>query len=603
MKKITYHLIFLLVILSVNLPKVQAQANNVAAQNKNIQQFIQVWGLVKYKSPTSIAGNFDADQVFLALIDQVKMANGEQFNQLLATMLNKAEVPLTSNDPSYDRKKLNTYQHLVKNVDYSWIEAKEYSVSVKKQLTGLSNQLNLTGKHHYIPAVWYEGDLPNEAPYATYAFNQESMNLLALAKAWNAVEYLSPYKYMTDKNWTRVLTAMVPTFRAINNRESYEKSILLLAVAINDTHSGEMMQGTNLKTIPAIFKVRYYPPFDYKAEAKEIIVKKFLNDSLAQQSEIKIGDQLIAINGIKVEQWLKERMQFIPASNLAVKYRELSTTANNRGDTFAFTGLQSDTLKVKVLRGKTILNLKLVLLDRQNKQHIKLIENDIIQKRTMQRSIKGKENIGNDITLFRAGHFFDKDLPKSNELEQLSAELKSKKAIIFDMRQYPEGPGLFSYYIPLLLGKGPFIFARYYAADLKDPGTFIHREGVENYMHVAKDGPKAMGELYGGKIVILTNEDTQSMGEWFSMMLRQMNNNATIIGSQTAGADGDLRKLTLPGAYRFTFTGNGIFYPDGRETQRIGIQPDIYFKPSAKDLISTGDAQLQRAIKFIKEGK
>ncbi len=122
-------------------------------------------------------------------------------------------------------------------------------------------------------------------------------------------------------------------------------------------------------------------------------------------------------------------------------------------------------------------------------------------------------------------------------------------------------------------------------------------------MAVIKDAPKPMGELYTGKIVILTNEDTQSMGEWFSMMLRQLNKNTTVIGSQTAGADGDLKRLTLPGAYQFNFTGNGIFYPDGRETQRIGIIPDISFKPSVEDLIGTADAHLQRAIKYIREGK
>ncbi|WP_379085314.1 hypothetical protein [Pedobacter sp. UC225_65] len=61
--------------------------------------------------------------------------------------------------------------------------------------------------------------------------------------------------------------------------------------------------------------------------------------------------------------------------------------------------------------------------------------------------------------------------------------------------------------------------------------------------------------------------------------------------------------MTLPGAYQFNFTGNGIFYPDGRETQRIGIIPDISFKPSVEDLIGEEDAQLQRAIKYIREGK
>ncbi|MFD0941058.1 S41 family peptidase [Pedobacter boryungensis] len=603
MKTIKYNFLLLLAILLLNTTNVQAQQLNVKIQNENIQRFIQIWGLVKYKSRKSIAGKFDADKVFLSLIDSVKDANENQFNQLMSSLIGTVDVSLDAVANGYDRKKLNNYQHLLKNVDYNWIKNKYFSSTLREQLVALSNQVNLSAKHQYIPSVWYEGDLPNEGSYANYAFNEEKMNLLTLAKTWNAVEYLFPYKYMMDRDWKAILIEMVPVFRKINDRLGYEKSILMLAVAINDTHGGELMETGNLKMTSTIFNVRYYPPFDYKAELKGIIIKKFLNDSLKNSSELKAGDEIVAINGIKIERWLKERGALLPASNDAVMYRELSTSNNNRGDTFAFSNLPSGTLSVKVKRDKAYLNLTLVMLDRSQKENVKLIENDIVQKRIKEKSIKGKENIGEDITLFRAGDLFDKDLPREKDLIILSAELKSKKAIIVDMRKYPQSPGFFSYYLPLLLGKSPFVFARYYAVDLKDPGAFLLREGIENYMHVAKDGSKPIGELYKGEIVILTDENTQSMGEWFAMMLRQLNGNTTVIGSQTAGADGDVKRLTLPGEYRFSFTGNGIFYPDGKETQRIGIKPDIYFKASAKELSGEEDAHLQRAVKFIREGK
>ncbi len=603
MKTIKYNFLLLLAVLLFNTPNVQAQQLNVKNQNQNIQQFIQIWGLVKYKSQKSIAGKFDADKVFLTLIDSVKNADEKQFNQLMSALIGPVDPAFSARALGYDRDTLNTYQHLLKNINYRWIKDKSYTDALRQQLSDLSNQVNLSGKHQYIPSVWYEGNLPNEASYANYTFNDEKMNLLALAKAWNAVEYLSPYKYVMDKDWKKILTAMVPVFRKISDIASYEKGVLMLTVAVNDTHGGELMESGNLKMASVIFKVRYYPPFDYKAEAKGIIIKKFLNDSLAKGSELKSGDEIVAINGIKIERWLKERAGLLPSSNEAVKYRWLSTSNNDRGDTFAFSNIESETLNVKVRRDRAILNLKLVLLDRFNKQNVKLIEDDIVQKRVKAKSIKGKENIGDDIALFRAGNFFEKDFPKEKDLAQLSAELKSKKAIIFDMRKYPQAPGLFSYYLPLLLGKAPFAFARYYAVDLKDPGAFILREGIENYMYIPKDGTKPMGDLYTGKIVILTDENTQSMGEWFAMMLRQLNGNTTVIGSQTAGADGDVKRITLPGAYRFSFTGNGIFYPDGKETQRIGIIPDIYFKASAKDLSGEEDAHLQRAVKFVREGK
>lgn len=597
MKTTKFYFLFLLAFAGLNMA--QAQPIDVKRQNKNIQQFIQVWGLVKYKSQKSINGQFNADQTFLALINPVIKADENQFNQLMLELVGTVDPALTAAAHHYEPKKKD-YRHLIKNINYSWINAKGYSGALKKQLTALSNQVNLTGKHQYIPSVWYEGDLPNEASYPTYAFNQEEMNLLALAKAWNVIEYLFPAKYMMDKPWQKTLEEMVPIFRKVNDRASYEKSLLLLEVALNDTHAQEFLKTTNMKTIPTVFKVRYYPPFDYQTTAKGIIIKKFLSDSLAQQSSLQLGDRIVAIDGIKISKWLKERMKLIPASNEAVKYRTLDASSN--GNTFAFSAVQGQVLKVKVARGSAILDLNLELLDRTNKQDVKVIQHFFTARSTAENSFKGMENIGDDITLIRAGHMYDKDVPKDEELTQLSAELKRKKALIFDFRKYPQSPGFFSYYIPMLLGKAPFVFARYYAVDLKNPGAFYLREGVENYM-VVKEGSQPMGELYSGKIVILTNEDTLSMAEWFTMMLRQLSPNTTVIGSQTAGADGDVKNITLPGAYRFTFTGNGIFYADGQETQRIGIKPDVYFKPGIKDLIGSKDAQLERAIKYLKEGK
>jgi len=600
MQIVKYNFLVLL-ILVLNTPA-QAKPADVELQNQHIRQFIRIWGLVKYKSKASITGQFDANKAFLQLINKVKNADQKQFNKLMLDFIPPVDTFLNTSKYKHERTKLNRGQYLLKNVDYRWINNGSYNSVLRKQLTGLSKQLNPTGKHQYIPTLWYDGDLPNETAYATYSFNQEEMNLLALAKAWNAIEYLFPYKYQTDKSWEKVLKEMVPVFRKVNDRSSYEKSVLMLAAALNDTHGAEFIEN-EIKMATTIFNARYYPPFDYKAEAKGIIIKKFLNDSLAKNSALQPGDEIVAINGIKIKHWLKDRSTLLPASNDAVKYRALSTSDNNRGDTFAFSNLESATLNVRVRRYGRYFSLKLVMLDRGNQQNIKIIEDDINAKRKKKKDIKGREDLGEDITLFRAGHFFDKDLPEDQDLSKLSNELKRKKAIIFDMRAYPQSPGLFTYYLPLVLGKGPFIFARYYAADLEDAGVFKYKASLDTYMYVSKEGPKAMGELYKGKIVILTDENTQSMGEWFTMMLSQLNAHTTIIGSQTAGADGDVKRIVLPGGYRFSFTGNGIFYPNGRETQRVGIVPDIYFRPSAKDLATEKDIQLERAIKYIREGK
>ena len=603
MKTTTLKFLVLALFLCFQIPSGLAQKNNSKNEDQNIREFIQIWGLVKYRSQKSIAGRFDADKVFLELIDSVKTADTHQFNQLMCRLSqDQGPKPMVSKQV-YHKSKLIDGAYLLNNVDYGWIKNKRYTPLLKEQSTDLTNQINKTGTHQYVPEVFYEGDLPNEPAYPDYTFTAEPMNLLAFAKAWNAIEYLFPYKYVMDKDWEDVLVEMLPVFKEIKDRTSYEKAILKLETALNDTHAGGFMSPESMHTTNAIFNVQYYPPFDYKATKNGLIITQFLSDSLAKQSNLKVGDLLVAINGIKIKQWLKNRSKLLPASNDAVVYRELSTQNNFRGDTFAFSNIQDSILSVMVKGQKKNVNLSLRMLNRKDKENIKIIERHILKEQTKEKEFKGIEAIGDSIILVRAGHVFDKDIPEDKDLPKLSTQLKSKKALIFDMRKYPQSPGFFNYYLPKLLGKTPFKFARYYTADLRQIGIFRYKEELETYMYAPKDGTQPIGNLYSGQIVILTNENTQSMGEWYTMMLQQFSNKTTVIGSQTAGADGDLRRLTLPGDYQFYFTGNGIFYPDGRETQRIGIKPNIYFESSAEDLGSNQDVHLKRALDFIKTGK
>lgn len=75
-----------------------------------------------------------------------------------------------------------------------------------------------------------------------------------------------------------------------------------------------------------------------------------------------------------------------------------------------------------------------------------------------------------------------------------------------------------------------------------------------------------------------------------------------IIGSQTAGADGNVSKVRLPGGIYTYITGLGIYYPDGGETQRVGIVPDIVVRPTIAGIRAGRDELLERALDYINSG-
>ena len=75
--------------------------------------------------------------------------------------------------------------------------------------------------------------------------------------------------------------------------------------------------------------------------------------------------------------------------------------------------------------------------------------------------------------------------------------------------------------------------------------------------------------------------------------------NVTLVGSPTAGADGNISWVPLPGGYRTAFSGIGVYYPDGRETQRVGIIPDIAVEPTIEGVSAGRDEVLEKAVQVL----
>jgi len=46
-------------------------------------------------------------------------------------------------------------------------------------------------------------------------------------------------------------------------------------------------------------------------------------------------------------------------------------------------------------------------------------------------------------------------------------------------------------------------------------------------------------------------------------------------------------------------SGIGVYYPDGKETQRIGIVPDLVVKPTIKGIREGRDELVEKALEII----
>ena len=101
--------------------------------------------------------------------------------------------------------------------------------------------------------------------------------------------------------------------------------------------------------------------------------------------------------------------------------------------------------------------------------------------------------------------------------------------------------------------------------------------------------------LYNGAVVILVDESSQSQAEYTAMAFRSVPN-ALVAGSTTAGADGNVSAIVLPGGLRTLISGIGVFYPDRRPTQRVGIVPDLNVRPTIAGIRQGRDEVLEAAV-------
>ena len=174
----------------------------------------------------------------------------------------------------------------------------------------------------------------------------------------------------------------------------------------------------------------------------------------------------------------------------------------------------------------------------------------------------------------------------------LLPRIAKTKGLIVDLRTYPSDFIVFS--LGKFLMPKPVGFVKFSIGNVTTPGLFTLTDEVQV--------GEVNADYYKGKVVILINEITLSQAEYTTMALRNAPR-ATVIGSTTAGADGDISKFSLPGGVATAISGLGVYYPDGRETQRVGIIPQIVVKPTIKGIVEGRDELMEKALEIINDPK
>lgn len=529
--------------------------NLTKKQIENLYKVGKVWGFLKYYHPEIGKGNFNWDYELIRILPEVMSKdNNADVNRILKNQIEKLGEVVS-------RDTVDKVKDIKLSPEIDWLNDTDFlGAELSTSLKNIKDSRKSV-EHYYIGLTQGIRNpiFQNERPYPNMKYTDDGLKLISLFRYWNMIQYYFPYRNLIDENWDEVLKTFIPKIISANDELSYKLTLLEFIGKISDTHANIWGNDETLNRFWGLKSA----PIEIKIIDNQVIVTK-IYDELDEKVDIKPGDIITHINGEVTEKLIEEKIKYCPASNLPTKLRDVSRRLLRTNNEF---------LELTVQRDESSNNIKINCLDFDQ---IKYWENSTPSYKILENNI---------------GYIFPGSL-KKGEIDSIMTVLANTNGLIIDFRCYP------SDFIVFSLGKylmpKPTEFVKFSVGSMVNPGEFTFTQ------------PLLVGEntidYYKNKIVIIINELTQSSAEYHTMAFR-VAPNAIVLGSTTAGADGNVSTIMLPGNIRTMISGIGVYYPDGTETQRVGIIPDIEMQPTIKGIRNSEDELLDRAIEIIKQQK
>lgn len=531
--------------------------------NKRIETFIKVWGFLKYYHPLVATGNLDWDSVFVNNIQgAIDVKKQNDFNNEILDVVNSI-----GKARKIKQQKIPDSLFVMNRTNINWITTSTtFNNEVKKELLYINNNRS-QDTNKYIKRVYSTTDFSGEKKYDSIGFPDVRYRLLFLSRFWNIINYFAPYKYLTT-NWDDVLKKFIP--KVINSKDklSYYKTLQELCKSLNDGHSQLTLSGQSSST-DLIFG-NYTVPFYCEIINGKVVVRNMPSESIAKALNVKRGDIILRVDGKDINDIISYGRNYISSSNYADEMHKLSR--------YILDG-QTSKVTLKIERENKIIETLITRIstsERDWRLFINYTANDV-----------GYKKLNDSVLLIYAMQIWDGNIDTIKHL------IKQSKAVIFDVRNYPQNDAFYSITDPFLSEPKTINYSTVALPDL--PSFFKWELNPNKVGHISDSAFK-------GKVIILCDERTQSQGEYSCMVLQTIPK-AVTIGSQTAGADGINRQISMGGGLSVSFSCYGVYYPDKTQTQRTGIKIDISVKKTIEAIKNNKDEILDRALRYISEGK
>jgi C-terminal processing protease CtpA/Prc len=384
--------------------------------------------------------------------------------------------------------------------------------------------------------------------------------LLAVYEVWNIFHFFFPYLALTG-DWEPVLPEFIARMEQARDGREYALALAEMAARANDGH----VSLTGNPTLDALYGPAPAPVALRWIEGAWVVTD--VGDP-AKGSGVAVGDVVLALDGEPVAAREATLRRYLAASTEAGMRRKLADRLLG--------GTDGSPLVLTVRGGDG--------------------QKDQTREVRLKRGAWTPHPAGETVRIL-PGNLGYADLGRLTvpEVQGMFERLKDTRALILDMRGYPNGTAwaITPYLNTRGATRGPLFRRRLVSGADSDE----LQAGVDFTQPLLAD---PVPFLYKGPTVMLIDERTVSQSE-HSGLFFEAANGTRFIGSQTAGANGDVTYFAVPGIASVRFSGHDVRHADGRQLQRIGLVPDIPSAPTIQGIRAGRDEVLERAVRFLDE--
>lgn len=363
--------------------------------------------------------------------------------------------------------------------------------------------------------------------------------------SWNVYRHFYPYWQEVGADWDAQLEPLLTAVDAQATREVQRDSLRHLVALVQDGHGSVYDPHRPFGGLP----LRLEPVGDALAVVA------------SADPMVKAGDRVVSINGVDFNAWAMKETSLVSGSPQWQRWQLAGALNAGPLGTAVVMGLERDghMFAVTLTYEKQVSKLSTPKPD--------------------------------PITSLKDGVWYV-DITRASEqdLNDHLDQFSHARALIIDLRGYPTpktGIWLLQHVLPKPEHARWMHIPRYV-------GPFDQPVGYDDVgWNLMPTSPRIVG-----KIIVLTNGRAISQAESILGYFADLHL-ATIVGSPSAGTNGDVQNFYTPSGYRITFTSLRVTRHDGITPFHLrGVTPDVAISPTLQDIRAGRDVVLEQALKL-----